>query len=84
LVSRSGEMGVPAEPEVQQRIDAWITQGYRHAIEVLRRHRDVWEALVDRLVRDECLEGTELQALLGRIDPVNPESSHRDLLERQR
>ncbi len=66
----------PFAEETQATIDAEVSRLLREAeqraLGVLEAHRDVLEALIERLLAEETVDGSEVYALAGRTEPSAP------------
>ena len=63
----------PFADETQATIDSEVARLLREAeqraVEMLRQHRDVLDKLVDLLIAEETVDGSEIYALAGRPEP---------------
>jgi len=57
--------------EIDQEVRRLITQAYAKAKEILERYRPQLDAVSQRLIKDETLDGPTFDAMLG-ITPVDP------------
>jgi len=57
--------------EIDQEVRRLITQAYSKAKEILERYRPQLDAVSQRLIKDETLDGPTFDAMLG-ITPVDP------------
>jgi cell division protease FtsH len=67
----------PFAEQTQAAVDAevsrFLSEAEQRAVEVLKKHRDVLDQLVELLLANETVEGSEVYALAGRPEPVGGE-----------
>jgi cell division protease FtsH len=67
----------PFAEQTQAAVDAEVSrllsEAEQRAVEVLKKHRDVLDQLVELLLANETVEGSEVYALAGRPEPVGGE-----------
>ena len=64
-ISEQRDYSEKVAQEIDQEMHEIITRSYNRAMEILRAKRDKLEALANRLIERETLEGPELQALVA-------------------
>jgi cell division protease FtsH len=63
------EISAATHQEMEDEIDRLLKEAEHEAARLLSAHRDLLDRMAARLLTDETLEGTELQAILAEIVP---------------
>jgi cell division protease FtsH len=65
-ISERRNYGEEAAREIDEEIKKIIATAYAKATEVIRAYRDVLDAIANRLILAESIDGAELTTLVGR------------------